>query len=70
VDQVVYRGYLIHLIAEADLWNTPGAKAGWSFHATPATPNLPILPQALFRRFNSRDEALARAKKEIDRLLD
>jgi hypothetical protein len=32
VDQVVYRGYLIHLIAEADLWNTPGAEAGWSFH--------------------------------------
>jgi hypothetical protein len=51
VDQVVYRGYLIHLIAEADLWNTPGAEAGWSFHATPRTPNLPILPQAIFRKF-------------------
>ena len=69
MDQVVYRDYLIHLIAEADLWNTPGAEAGWSFHATPASPSLPILPQAIFRRFKSREEALARAKDEIDRLL-
>jgi hypothetical protein len=55
-----YRGYFIHLAAEASLW---------SFSDQLATPELPILPRVIYRPCASREAALAEAKKCIDYLL-
>ena len=68
-DQSKYRGYIIYLAAESDVWNTPGGENGWRASGVPSTPNLPILPRASFGLFASREEALARCKKLIDSLL-
>jgi hypothetical protein len=55
-----YRGYLIHFCGEA---------VSWRFMATPEVPDLPILSRGASRKFLSREEALAEAKVQIDRML-
>jgi hypothetical protein len=68
-DQVKYRGYIIYLVAEADVWATAKGEKGWRASAVPLSPTLPILPRASFGLFASREEALARCKMLIDSLL-
>jgi hypothetical protein len=55
-----YRGYLIHFSGEA---------VSWRFMATPAVPELPILSRGVSQKFFSREEALAEAKVQINRVL-
>jgi hypothetical protein len=58
--QTVYRGYEIQIV---------GKDTSWSFRAHPQTPELPILPSAVYPPCASHEGALAGAKKRIDRLL-
>jgi hypothetical protein len=60
VDLVDYRGYFIHIRSEA---------FSWRFMAAPAMADLPIFSRAVSRQFSSREEALADAETQIDRLL-
>jgi predicted aminopeptidase len=60
VDTSTYRGYFIHLAADASLW---------SFSAQPTTLELPVLPRVIYRPCVSREAALAEAKKSIDYML-
>jgi hypothetical protein len=60
VDLVDYRGYCIQLGREA---------LSWRVRAAPKLADLPIFSRAVSRQFSSREEALADAKKHIDRLL-
>jgi hypothetical protein len=68
--QVNYRGYVIYLVAEADVWGTPTGEKGWRASAVPLSPTLPILPKPSFGHFSSREEALAHCQKIIEGLLD
>jgi hypothetical protein len=45
-DQFKYRGYVIYLVAEADVWGSPKGEKGWRASAVPLSPDLPILPKA------------------------
>jgi hypothetical protein len=69
-DQFKYRGYVIYLVAEADVWGSPKGEKGWRASAVPLSPDLPILPKASFGLFTSREEALAHCKELIDGLLN
>ena len=69
-DQVRYRGYVIYLFAEADVWATAKGEKGWRASAVPLSPTLPILPQPSFGRFASREQAMAHCQQIIDGLLD
>lgn len=69
-DQVKYRGYVIYLVAEADVWGTAKGEKGWRASAVPLSPTLPILSKPSFGLFSSREEASAHCEQFIDRLLD
>jgi hypothetical protein len=69
-DQVKYRGYVIYLVAEADVWATAKGEKGWRASAVPLSPTLPILPKPSFGSFSSREEASAHCQRYIDDLLD
>jgi hypothetical protein len=60
VDLVHYRGYLVHLRRDT---------FSWRFMAAPSAPDFPIVSRAVSRLFNSKEQALAEAKQQIDRLL-
>ena len=68
-DQVRYRGYVIYLVAEADVWGTAKGEKGWRASAVPLSPTLPILPKPYFEHFSSREEASAHCQGIIDGLL-
>jgi hypothetical protein len=67
-DQVKYRGYVIHLQLEADVWGKPKGEQGWRASAVPLSPVLPILPKPSFGRFASREDAVRHCKQLIDSL--
>jgi hypothetical protein len=69
-DQVKYRGYVIYLAAEGDVWGTAKGEKGWRASAVPLSTTLPILPKPSFGHFSSREEALAHCQKIIDGLLE
>ena len=69
-DQFQYRGYVIYLAAEADVWNTPKGEKGWRVSVQPLNPTLAILPRASFGLFDTRELALAHCKELIDGLLE
>jgi hypothetical protein len=57
-----YRGYQIEPRRE---WSS------WCVRVQPKRPDLPILPQSILRTLTPRkDDAVAKAKKTIDRILD
>jgi hypothetical protein len=56
----VYRGYLVHTLADQHLW---------SARADPFDAGFPILSQGLYEGHDSRDAALQTIKRDIDRLL-
>ena len=55
-----YRGYAVHVFGE-----TPA----WSYRAEPTRPELPLLAAPVQDGHDSWGKALARAKRQIDRLL-
>jgi hypothetical protein len=55
-----YRGYWINVTKSVN---------GWSFHASPATPDLPILPKAFSPLFVDRGRALDAARLRVDEIL-
>lgn len=60
MDFVYYRGYFIDVRGEASCWR---------FMAAPTFPDVPILSRSISQQFSSAEEAVAKAKKQIDRLL-
>jgi hypothetical protein len=55
-----YRGYWINVAKSVD---------GWSFHASPITPDLPILPHAFSPVFANGEQALDAALLRVDEIL-
>jgi hypothetical protein len=60
VNSIRYRGYRISVVKRVN---------GWSFHASPVTPDLPILPQAFSPMFHDRGQALDAALGRVDEIL-
>jgi hypothetical protein len=60
MDLVAYRDYLIDVRKDA---------LAWRFMAAPSHSDLPIFSRAISQRYQSREAALADARKHIDHLL-